>query len=146
MVYSYLLLAHWISLWYTPTYYPYDTLLHFYWSLDISMVHYHFLLAHWLSLCYTAIFYLPSGYFYGTLPFCYWPTGYPCVTLLFSVGQLDISIVHYPHVLAHWLSQWYTFRSYWATGYLYGTLLSSTGLLAIHMKHYHLLLANWLSL
>ena len=143
MVHYPLLLAHWLSLWYTPIFYrptgclcctlpslispPIIPMIHCF--LLLVTGYYHFLLAHWQSLCNTAIFYWPSGHFYGNLPFFYWPTGYPYVTVFFFL-------------LGNWISQWYTFLSYWATGYLYGTLLSSTVLLAIHMVHFPLLLAN----
>ena len=61
MVHFYLLLAHWLSLWYTtifywPTGYLYGTPLFSSGVLAISMVHYYFLFAHWLSLSYTIIF------------------------------------------------------------------------------------------
>ena len=148
-------MVHYLSYW--PTDYPYDTLLSSTGPLKISMAQYlsfgplaipllhcYLLLDHWLFLWYTAIFYWPTGYFYGTLPFYYWSTGYPYVTLLSSTGPLDM--VHYPLLLAHWLSLWFTFLSYWPTGDLYDTLLSSTGPMAISIVHCPLLLAHWVSL
>ena len=67
----YLLLARWISLWYTtlsywPTFYPYGTLLFSTGPLDISMVHCYLLLIHWISQCYTTLFFWPTGYLYGS--------------------------------------------------------------------------------
>ena len=81
MVHFYLLLAHWLSLWYTilsywPTNYPCGT--------QSS------LLAHWLSLWYKPIFYSPSGYLYGSLPS--------------PIGPLTIYMEHYYLLLAQWLS------------------------------------------
>ena len=71
MVHCYLLLANWLSLWYTtiffwPTGYLYGTQL----------------LALWPSLGYSTIF--------------YWPTGYLCGTLLSAIVPLAISMVHLP--------------------------------------------------
>ena len=54
-------------------------------------------------------------------------------------------MVHYPFLLVHWLSLWYTTIFYWPTGYPNGTLPSLISPLAIHMKHYYLLLAHWIS-
>ena len=106
---SYLLLTHWISLWYItlslwPTGYSYVILLSSTGPLDISMVHYlfticpmatpmlhcHPLLAHWISLWYTTLSYWPTGYLYGTLSFL--------------TGLLAIHKVLFPHLLAHCLS------------------------------------------
>ena len=77
-------------------------------------------------------------------------------TLLYSIGPLSVSMVHYHLQLANWLSIWYTSIFFWPTGPPYDTLSSSTcplaipmvppGTLAISMVHYHLLLAHWLSL
>ena len=147
MVHYYLILAQWLSLWYTtlsywPTRYLYCTLLSSTCPLDISlvqyplllaiiMVHSYLLLAHWKSQWYTPLFNRHTGYF---------------ITLLSSTGPLYISMVHSPPLLTQWLYLWYTTHSYWPTGYPYGTLLSSTGPLDIYMVHYYLLLADWLSL
>ena len=123
MIHVYLLLAQWISLWYTtfsywPTGYPYVTLPSSTGLLDSSRVHY----------------------------FSYWPSGYPYVTLLSSIGTLEFSMVHHPLLLAYRLSLWYTILSYWPTGYFYGTLSFPIGQLAIPMLHCYFLLAHWLSL
>ena len=134
MVHYYLLLAHWISLWYTTS--PID-------PLAILMVHFTLLLAHWLSLWYTTIFYWHNGYLFGTLPS---PT-----------GPRDISIVHYYFLLARWISVWYNTLSYWQsllytltffwpTGNLNGTLPSLIDPLAISNVHSYLLLAHCMSL
>ena len=135
------------------------------------MLHCYLLLDQWIFLCYTAIFYWPTGYFYGTLPFYYWYTCYPYVTLISSTGPLDMA--HYPPLLAHWLSLWftsfpigplavsmvhycllldqwlsllYTALFYWPAGYLFSNLPSSTGPLDISMVHYPFLLVHLLSL
>ena len=142
----YLLLANWLSLWYItifflPTGYLYDTLPPSIGPLAISMVYYlyfwpigclcgallssigqlansmlfyHLLLANWLSLWYTTIFFWPSGPFYVTLPF--------------STGPFVVSMVNYIF--------------YWPTDCLYGTLPSSTGPLDISMEHNHHLLTH----
>ena len=139
VVHNYLLLAHWLSPWYItifylPTVYLYDTLLPSTVPLAISMVHYHLLLAHWLSLWCTTIFYWPTGPLYANLQSCIGPLASPgpvatsYVTLPFSTGPLVVSMVHYIF--------------YWPTGCLYGTLPSSTGTLDISMEHNHLLLAH----
>ena len=171
MVHYYLLLAHWISLWYTTA--PIG-------PLAILMVHYTFLLTHWLSLWYTTIFYW--SLWYTTLS-C-WPTRYLYCTLLSSTGPLDISLVQYPLLLAiimvhsylssgpleismvhpspidplaissvhsylllaHWISLWYTPHPYCPNGYLYGILPTPIGPLAIPMVHYYLLLAHLISI
>ena len=119
MILFYLLLDHWISLWYTSlsyrtTGYHYGTLLSSTAPLDILMVHYPFQLTHWISLWYTS------------------PPIDPLVNF----------IEHYYLLLTHWISLWYTTLSYWSNGYLYGTHLSSTGPLDISVVHYHLLLAH----
>ena len=51
-------------------------------------------------------------------------TGYLYGILLSSTGPLNISMVHYPVLLAHWLSLSYTPIFYRPTGYLCGTLRS----------------------
>ena len=122
MVYYYLLLAHWLSAWYTthsylPTRYLYGTLLSSNGPLTIPMLHYTPLLAN-----------------------CF-----PYATLISSTGPLPILMVHYPLTLAHWISLWYKPIFYWPTGYLYGTQPSPICPLAIPMVHYYLLLAQWLS-
>ena len=119
MVHYPLLLAHWLSLWYTPIFYrptgclcgtlpslispPIIPMMHCY--LLLATGYYHFLFAHWQSLCNTAIFYWPSEHFCGKPPFFYWPTGYPYVTVFFTAGQLDL-------LLGNWISLWYTTLSY----------------------------------
>ena len=138
LVHTNLLLAHWLSLWYTTIFYwhtgpPHGTLLsspdpfahsyghyNFYWAtgclcgkllsptgpLAVFMVHYHLLLAHWPSLLYTTILYWPTepnASLRYTAIF-YWPTGYLYGTLPSSSCALAISMVHYYHLLAHWLS------------------------------------------
>ena len=139
MVHYYLLLTHWLSLWYItifflPTGYLYDTLLPSTGPLAISMVHFHLLLAHWLSLWCTTIFYWPTGPLYANLQSSIGPLASPgpvapsYVTLPFSTGPPVVSMVHYIF--------------YWPTGCLYGTLPSSTGPLDISMRHNHLLLAH----
>ena len=163
MVHYLLLLAHWLSLWYTPIFYrptgclcgtlpslirpPIIPMIHCYLLLATGFYH---LLAHWQSLCNTAIFYWPSAYFYGKLPFFYWPTGYPHATVLFfcwatgylygtlssPIGPLAISKVHVPFLLGHWLSLWYTTIFYRPTCYPYGTLPSPISQLTIPMIHY----------
>ena len=117
-----LLFVQWLYLWYTPIFYgptgyPCGTLSSLISPLIIPMIH-----------CYLL---LTTGYLYGTLSFpigplaipmlhCYllltlriflWYTSFLLLahwlslcTLLFSNGQLDISMVHYPLLLAHWLS------------------------------------------
>ena len=60
-------------------------------------------------------------------------------------------MVHYPLMLAHWLSTGpmafqYTTVFYWPTGYFCGTLSSPIGPLAIFMEHYCIPMAHWLSL
>ena len=154
VVHTYLLLALWLSLWYTTIFYwptgtpyvrllsspgpvaqSYGTLPFSTGPLAVSVVHYYILLAHWLSLWYTLIF--------------LWPTGPSYCTQLSSTSPLPphVSVVHYYLLLTHWLSLWYITIFFLPTGYLYGTLLPSTGPLAISMVHYyHLLLAHWLSL
>ena len=119
MVHNYLLLANWISLWYTTL---------SYWLLDITRIHYHLLLTLWISIWYTTLSYCSTGYLYGTL--------------LSSTGPLNISMVHYPLLLAHWLSLWYTPIFYRPTGYLCGTLPSLISPLIIPMIHCYLLLAT----
>ena len=179
VVHYYLLLAHWLSLWYTliflwPTGPSYCTQLSSSSPLPphVSVVHYYLLLTHWLSLWYITIFFLPTGYPFVTISspigpllslwyttIFFWPTANPYGTRHSPTGPLDISMVHYYLLLAHWialwftplllahlLSLWYTTLSYWPTGYLSGTLLSSTGLMVISMVHYPLLLAHWISL
>ena len=98
-----LLLANWLSLWYTtifywPNGYLYGTQLSstgplalsgvlYYLLLAISMVHYYLLVSHWLYLWYTTIFYWSTGFIYDT--------------------QLYL-LTRYPRLLAHWISLWYT--------------------------------------
>ena len=67
------------------------------------------------------------------------------VYYLLLFGQLAISMVHYPFLLVHWLSLWYSTIFYWPTGYPNGTLPSPISPLAIPMIHYCLLLAHWIS-
>ena len=149
VIHYYLLLAHWLSLWYTliflwPTGPSFCTQLSPTYPLPphVSVVHYYLLLAHWLSLCYITIFFLPTGYLYDTL--------------LPSTGPLSISMVHYHLLLAHWLSLGCTTIFYWPTGPLYAnlqysiwqlaspgpvapsyvTLPFSTGPLVVSMVHY----------
>ena len=70
----------------------------------------------------------------------------------FTTVELGISLlvpgfmVHYYHLMTHWLSLRYSALFYWPTCYPYETLLSSTGPLAVSMVHYYLLLAHWLSM
>ena len=66
--------------------------------------------------------------------------------LLSSTGRLDISMVYYLIMLAHWLSLWYPLKTNWSNGNLYCTLLSFTGSLVIRNVHYPLLLTHWISL
>ena len=157
------LLVYWLSIWYTtlsykPTGYLYDTQKSSTGPLDISMVHYYLLLAHWI---YQGTLPSPFGPLISqryTTP-SYWPTGYHYGSLLSSTSPLDISMVHYYLLLAHWIyqgtlpspfgpliSQRYTTPSYWPTGYHYGTPLSSSGPLGISMVPYPHLLADLLSL
>ena len=119
----YLLLAHWLSLWYTliflwPTGPSFCTQLSSTGPLPphVSVVHYYLLLAHWLSLWYITIFFLPTGYLYDTL--------------LPSTGPLSISMVLYHLLLAHWLSLLCTTIFYWPTGPLFANLQYSIGQLA----------------
>ena len=109
VVHYYLLLAHWLSLWYT---------LIFLWPTGPHFVHIYMylLLAHWLSLWYITIFFLPTGYLYDTL--------------LPSTGPLSISMVHYHLLLAHWLSLRCTTIFFWPTGPFYANLQYSIGQLA----------------
>ena len=99
MVHYALLLANWLSLCYTaifywPTGYLYGTLpsnvgpLAI--SLAICMVPYYLRLAHWLSVWYTTLSYWSTGYLYGTIPS--------------STGLHAIHMVHFPPLLAQWLS------------------------------------------
>ena len=140
---GFLLLAYLLSLWYItifflPTGYLYDTLLPSTGPLSISMVHYHLLLAHWLSLLCTTIFYWPTGPLYANLQFSIGQLASPgpvapsYVTLPFSNGPLVVSMVHYIF--------------YWPTGYLYGAQPSSTDPLILPRVLYYFLLAHWLSL
>ena len=92
-----LLMANWVSLWYTtifywPTGYLYGAQTSSTGPLALPRVLYNLLLAHWLPLWYTTIFYCPTGYLYGTLAS---PT-----------DPLDIPMVYYPLQLAHLLSLW----------------------------------------
>ena len=157
MIHYHILLAHWIShrytslsifLWsttlsYLPTDYPYGKLLSSSGPLDISRVHYYLLLAQCISLLYTALSYWPTGYLYGTLLCSTSPLN---ISMVHYYLLLDISKVHYPLLLAQWISLWYTTLSHWPTDYPYGTLLASTDSLYISLVHYPLLLAHWLSL
>ena len=123
MVHYYLLLSHWLSIWYTtifywPTGFIYDTLLYI-------LTHYYLLLANWPTPCYSTIFYWPFGSFYGTLPSSPGPVAPSNVTLPFATGPLAISMVLYNFLLSHWLSLWHTTIFYWLTGYFLGTLLFS---------------------
>ena len=125
MLHCYLLLDLWIFLWYTPffqlahclslcytaifcwpTGYLYGTLPSPIGPLAISMVHVPFLLGHWISLWYTSIFYCPTGYPYGTLPSSISQLAILLIHYKFT-GPLDISMVHYPLLLTHWISLWY---------------------------------------
>ena len=69
-------------------------------------------------------------------------TGYLNGTLLSSTGPLNIFMVHYPLILAHWLSLWYAPIFYRPTGHVCGTLLSLISPRIIPMIHYYLLLAT----
>ena len=152
VVHTLLLLALWLSLWYTTIFYwptgpPYVRLLsspdHVAQSygklpfstgpLAVSVVHYYLLLAYCLSLWYTLIFLCPTG-----LSYC---------TQLSSTVLLPphVSVVHYYLLLVHWLSLWYTTIFYWPTGYPNGTLPSPISLLAIPMIYYYLRLVHWIS-
>ena len=71
---------------------------------------------------------------------------YPYGALLSSTGRLDISMVYYLIMFAHWLSLWYPLKTNWSNCNLYGTLLSFTGSLVIRNVHYPLLLTHWISL
>ena len=139
VVHCYLLLAHWLSLWYItifflPHGFLYDTLLPSTGPLAISLVHYHLLLSHWLSLWCTTIFYWPTGPLCANIQSSIGPLASPgpvapsYVTLPLSNGPLVVSMVHYIF--------------YWPTGCLYGTLTTSTGPLDISMEHNYLLLAH----
>ena len=68
---------------------------------------------------------------------------YHC-TIVFS--RPTICMVHYPLLLANWLSLSNTTVFQWSTGYPYYTLSPPTGPLAIPMVHYYLLLVQWISL
>ena len=68
------------------------------------------------------------------------------VHLVSSIGILAITMVHNHHLLAHWLSLWYTTVFYWPNGPLCGRHPSSIDPLALPVVHYHLLLAHWPSL
>ena len=110
MEHSYLLLAHWLSLWYSilsywPTGYPCGTQSSPIGPLAIPMVHYYLLLALWISLWILTLSYWPTDYLYGTL--------------LSSTGQMAICMVHLYPLMAHRPSV--------------GTLLSATGPLVISM-------------
>ena len=69
-------------------------------------------------------------------------TGYLYGTLLSSTGPLNFSMVHYPLLLAYWLSLWYTPIFYRPTGYLCGTLPSLISPRIIPIIHCYLLLAT----
>ena len=110
------LLAHWLSLCYTAIFcwqtgYLYGTLPSPIGPLAISMVHVPFLLGHWLSLWYTSIFYCPTGYQYGTIPSPIRKLAIPMIHYILT-GPPDISMVHYPLLLTHWISLWYTIIFY----------------------------------
>ena len=144
MVHYYLLLSHWLSLWYTTIFYwstgfIYDTLLYI-------MTHYYLLLPNWPFLCYSTISYWPTGSLCGALPSSPGPVAPSYVTLQFYTGPLAISLIHYNLLLSHWLSLWNTTIYFWPIGCLCGALLSSFGPLALSMLLCYLLLANWLSL
>ena len=173
MVHYPLVLAHWLSLWYTlwytlwyitvfywPTGYLNGTLPSLIGPLAISMEHYCIPMANWLTPWYTILPYWPNGYPYGKIVSSTGPLDISYGMLLSPIGSLVIHLVHYYHLLANWISLWYTTLSYWATCHPYGTLLSSTGpmdislvhcypstnSLDIPMLHYPLLLAHWISL
>ena len=133
IVYYHLLLAHWLSLWYTtifllaqwlslwyttvfyrPTGYLYDTLPYSSDTLSISLIHFYFLLAHWLSLWYTTVFYWLTGYLYGHYYslLAHWLSLWYIIIFFWVSGY----VVHYYFLLAHWLSLWYTSIFYWPTG------------------------------
>ena len=119
LVYHYLLLTHWISLWYTtlsywPTGYPYATLLSSTGPLDTSVVNYPLLLAyfypyvtllsstsHWISLWFIIISYLPTSNPYVTLLSSTGPLDISMVHSLFSIGPLSIPMLHCYFLLAN---------------------------------------------
>ena len=173
MVHYLFLLAHWLSLCYTAIIqWPAGHYLFTIGPLASPMLHCYLLLAHLISLWYTTLSFWPTGYLNGTLSFptanwlsiwyttlSYKPTGYLYDSQKSSTGPLDISMVHYYLLLAHWIyqgtlpspfgpliSQRYTTPSNWPTGYHYGTPLSSSGPLGISMVPYPHLLADLLSL
>ena len=145
MVLYYLLLAPFLSLWYSIifyclTAYTYGTLL----SSN----------GPYLSLLYSNIFYWPNAYTYGTLlsstgsllipMILYYLLLSYCLYLWYSTSSLPMGPVH---LLGTLLSSsgpmpilWYSTVFYWLPAYTYGTLLSSTGSLPIPMVLYHLLL------
>ena len=106
----YLLLAHWLSLWYTiifnwPTDSPYGTLAYSSGQLALPMIHYHFLLAHWPSL-WCSQYILQAHWlslWYTSLYF--WPIGCLCGALIYSIGPLAVSMLVHHLLLADWLSQ-----------------------------------------
>ena len=112
MVLYHLLLAHWLSLWYStivywtpfyingtatiisrPVVYLYGTLLSSSDPLVTSKILYFHLPIHYLSLMYSPIMYWPICYRYGTL--------------LLSTCPLATAMVLYYYLHSHWLSLWY---------------------------------------
>ena len=175
MIHYHILLAHWISLWYTtlsywPSDYPYDTVLSSTGQLDfcgtppspisplaIPMIHCSSTGPLKISMV-QYLFFLAHWLYLCYTAIFYWTTGYFYGTLQSSTGQLDISMEHslftidplvIPMLHCNLLLAhwiWYTTLSYWPTGYLFGSLYFPIGPLAISMVHYCLLLDQWLSL